>query len=218
VMFSEKYNFPWGGAMAMLRAKMEVTHLHEIWETAVSDDLSLNQALHQRGYQIEFIPQCTVITFSQATARSFLQWATRQVAITRAFNRPLWNYGLAAYSSFTLLTLFGIASLVAGITFSTAWLLPAALLLTPSILGIFRSSMRVTAFARSLPEFASKFEGNRWAHSIGSLIVPWIMTYCIIKSARMNEITWRDRKYKLTGQTTVAPSPSISQASPQKRT
>ena len=204
VMFSGKYNFPWGGAMAILKETMNATGLRAVWQTAVSDDLSLNRALRDHNYRIEFLPQCTVITRSQTTARDFLKWACRQVAITRAFNRELWVYGLVAYGFFTLLSVLAIASIIAGITLSQVWLLPAALLLTPEILGVFRSNGRVKSFKRALPEFAQDLEGGRLGHSIASLIVPWIMTYCIIRSAGTDEIEWRGRKYKLNGKRTLA--------------
>jgi len=190
----------------MLRDKMNEIQLRSLWETAVSDDLSLNRALREHNYRVDFLPQCTVVTHSQPTARSFVTWAIHQIALTRAFNRTLWNYGLTAFSFFTVASACGLASLIAGIILSPAWLLPAALLLLPSVLGVFRSSQRVQAFRQALPEFASEFETNRWAHSIASLIVPWIMTYCIIKSARNDEIEWRGRKYKLGEQATLATS------------
>jgi hypothetical protein len=204
VMFSEKYNFPWGGAMALLTETMNTIQLRPKWETAISDDLSLNQALRAHGYRIEFLPQCTVITYGGATARSLVEWAVRQISLTRTFSPRLWEYGMAAYGLFALLSAFAVTALVAGILSSPAWLLPAALLLVPSILGAFRSNQRISTFKRALPEFAPTFDGNRWAHSIASLIVPWIMTYCIIKSARTHEIEWRGRKYNLTDQTTLA--------------
>jgi cellulose synthase/poly-beta-1,6-N-acetylglucosamine synthase-like glycosyltransferase len=200
VMFNEEYNFPWGGAMAILKDTMNTIHLRTSWETAVSDDLSLNGALREHNYRVYFIPQCTVLTYSRATARSFLAWAIRQTALTRVFNRRLWNYGLTAYSLFTVISALGVATLIAGITLSTTWLLPAALLIASPMLGVFRSNQRIGTFERALPEFASYLEKNHWAHSIASLIVPWVMTYCILKSARTNEIEWRGRKYRLTGQ------------------
>ena len=199
LMFNEKYNFPWGGGMAILKDKMKAIQLRTLWETAISDDLSLNQALRDHNYRICFLPQCTVITRSQPTAQSFLRWSTRQVALTRVFNHKLWSYGLGAYGLFTLFAALGVVALIVGITLSLKWLLPAVLLLAPSILGVFRSNQRIRTFKRALPEFAADFERNRWAHSIASLIVPWIMTYCIIRSARMNEIEWRGRRYKLIG-------------------
>jgi ceramide glucosyltransferase len=204
VMFSERYNFPWGGAMALLKETLKEINIHAIWESAISDDLSLNQSLRDHGYRVAFIPQCTVITYNQTCTRSFVEWAIRQVAITRVFNPQLWDYGLAAYSSFTVLSILAVVSLFAGIVWSAIWLVPAVLLFTPSILGILRSSRRLTTLKHALPEFASDFERSRWAHAIASLIVPCIMTYCIIKSTRTNQVEWRGRKYKLTGQTGFA--------------
>ena len=206
VMFSEKYNFPWGGAMAMLREKMDEIHLEALWETAISDDLSLNRALRDHNLRVDFVPKCTVVTYSQSTGRSFLGWASRQTTLTRAFNRGLWEYGLVAYGFFTVLSILGAASLIAGLTISREWLLPGALLLAPSIVGVIRSSQRVTTFERALPEFALDFERNRLAHSIASLIVPWVMTYCITRSVRTQIVEWRGRKYKLTGQAMHAPT------------
>jgi hypothetical protein len=217
LMFNERYNFPWGGAMAILSQKMKDINIRRVWELALSDDLSLNAALRQHNYRTVFLPQCTVATHNQANMQSFLNWATRQVALTKAFNKRLWNYGLAAYTFFTASMTLGATSLIAGLTLSKEWLLPAALLFAPSVLGVFRSSQRITTFKRAQPTFAAEFERNRWSHSTASLIVPWIMTYCIIKSARMKEIEWRGRRYKLNGQTTVASTRSFPETTPQER-
>jgi cellulose synthase/poly-beta-1,6-N-acetylglucosamine synthase-like glycosyltransferase len=199
LMFSERYNFPWGGAMAIRTETMNAIGMPRVWEDAVSDDLSLNSALRKHDYRTNFLPQCTVATYNRATARSFFTWATRQIALTRAFNRALWRYGFAAYAFFSILMILALASLAAGVLWSPNWFIPSALLFTPSILGILRSSQRITTFKRAMPGYAREFEKNRVVDSIASLIVPWIMTYCIIKSARINEIEWRGRKYKLTG-------------------
>jgi len=204
LMFDERYSFPWGGAMAILTQKIKDIDIRTVWDTAISDDLSLNLALRKHSYQTLFLPQCIVATHNQATMQSFLRWATRQVALTRAFNKKLWNYGLAAYGFLTTTMVLSVISITLGFAWSDVWFLPAAMLLAPSVLGVLRSSQRITTFKRALPEFASEFERNRWPHSIASLIVPLIMTYCIIKSARMREIEWRGRRYKLTGQTTLA--------------
>jgi cellulose synthase/poly-beta-1,6-N-acetylglucosamine synthase-like glycosyltransferase len=203
-MFDERYNFPWGGATAILTQKLKEIGIREIWETAISDDLSLNAALRNHNYRAAYIPQCTVATYNQATLQSFLKWATRQVALTKAFNPKLWKYGSAAYTFFTVVFALGFVSLIAGFIYSRAWFLPAILLFAPSILGVFRSNQRITTFKRAMPEFADDFDRNRWTDSIASLIVPSIMTYCIFKSARMTEIDWRGRRYKLSGQSTLA--------------
>lgn len=199
LMFNERYNFPWGGAMAIRTEKMNSVDIQSVWEHAISDDLSLNSALREHGYRTIFVPQCTVATHNRATARSFFNWAGRQVALTRAFNPELWRYGFAAYAFFSILPMLALGSLAAGVLSSPTWLIPSALLFTPSILGTLRSSQRITTFKRAMPGHAQEFEKNRGADSVASLILPWIMTYCIVKSARTNEIEWRGRKYKLAG-------------------
>jgi cellulose synthase/poly-beta-1,6-N-acetylglucosamine synthase-like glycosyltransferase len=203
VMFDDRYNFPWGGAMCVLSRTLKAINIRNEWKNAISDDLSLNVLLRKGNYRTVFLPQCIVATYNQTKMRDFLRWATRQVALTRVFNRRLWRYGLAAYLFFAVVMVLGILSVVE-LSLSIAWLLPAALLLSPSILGVVRSNERLKTFERAAPEFAAEFERNRWAHSMTSLIVPWIMTYCILMSSRVQEIEWRGRKYKLAGESKLA--------------
>lgn len=190
--------------MAILTQTMKEINIRGVWEGAISDDLSLNAALRNHNHRTIFLPQCTVATYNRATMQSFLKWATRQVALTKTFNRRLWNYGSAAYGFFAAVLALGVVSLIAGLISSKVWLLPAVLLFAPSILGVFRSNQRITSFKRAMPDFAADFDRNRWADSIATLIVPWVMTYCIFKSARMREIEWRGRIYKLSGQSALA--------------
>ena len=204
--------------MAILAEKMKTIDLRMVWETAISDDLSLNEVLREHNYRTVFVPQCTVATYSQTTLRSFLNWATRQVTLTRTFNRKLWNYGLAAYAFFTITVALGIVSLIEGLAWSEVWFVPAVLLFTPSVLGVYRSNQRMSTFKRALPEFAADFERNRWLGSIASLIVPWVMTYCIFKSARTKEIEWRGREYKMPGQNVHASTRSFPETSIQQGT
>lgn len=74
LMFNERYNFPWGGAMAIRTEKMKTIDIQRVWKDAISDDLSLNSALRKQRYRTIFVPQCTVATHSQTTARTFFTW------------------------------------------------------------------------------------------------------------------------------------------------
>lgn len=204
LLFDDRYNFPWGGAMAVRAETLDEIGINHIWANAVSDDLTLNAALRKHGYRTTFLPQCTVATFNHTHLHQFIRWATRQTALTKAFNRALWNYAAAAYAFLDSVFLLGIVGLVLGATVSPAFLLPAALLLTPSVLGIFRSAQRNSTFNRAMPELKEEFRGAKLREAIVSLIVPWVMTYCIIESARMHEIEWRGRTYKLPEMNTLA--------------
>jgi ceramide glucosyltransferase len=198
LLFDNRYNFPWGGAMAIRSKTLEEIGINLVWANALSDDLALNAALRKHGYRTMFLPQCTVATFNQSDLPHFIRWATRQTALTRAFNRGLWNYAAAAYAFLDFIFLLGVAGLMFGATVSPAFMIPAALLLSPSVLGIFRDVQRSSTFCQAMPEFRDGFRRTRWKEAIVSLIVPWVMTYCIIASARLHEIEWRGRTYKLT--------------------
>ncbi len=205
LLFNNRYNFPWGGAMAVRAETLDRIRIRQVWSTAVSDDLTLNYALRKHGYRILFLPQCAVATFNHTNLHDFLNWATRQTTLTRAFNRGLWNYALAAYAFFDFVFLLGLVSVLLGAMVAPAWFVPSALLFTPSVFGILRSAKRNSTFSRAMPEFKEEFERTGLRQAIASFIVPWVMTYCIIKSARTHEIEWRGRIYRLTGMERLAP-------------
>ncbi len=206
LLFDDRFNFPWGGAMAIRAETLERVQITQIWADAISDDMTLNLALRRHRYRIAFLPQCTVATFNHATLHSMTKWATRQTALTRTFNRGLWNYALAAYGFFDLVFMLGLVSLILGLVSDQIWFVPSILLLSPEFLGMIRSHQRCKAFERAMPYFKEEFERNRASQAMASLIVPWVMTCCIIKSAVTHEIEWRGRTYKLTGMTPIAPS------------
>jgi len=197
ILFSNRYNFPWGGATAIRAETLDRINIHEIWSEAVSDDMSLNSALKNKGYMIRFLPQCTTATFADNNLQHFLSWAIRQTILTRVYNHSLWRYATVAYSFFDLTSVLGIITAGLCVLFSSSWLLPSVLLLSPTLLGPFRSLHRNSTFKRAMPQFREKFEKAAYKQAIASLIVPWVMTYCIIKSSRSREIEWRGRKYML---------------------
>ncbi len=206
LLFDHRYNFPWGGAMAVRAETLEKINIREAWTNAISDDMTLNHALRKHGYSVSFLPQCTVATFSEISREEFLAWATRQTTLTKFFNRGLWNYALAAYAFFDFVFLLALMSLSLGILLGPVWFVPAILLFTPSVLGIMRSIQRNSAFRRAMPEFSNDFRRTSLGEAIASLIVPGAMTYCMIKSARTQEIEWRGRAYNLSGVKPVASS------------
>jgi len=198
LMFDEKYNFPWGGAMALRKETLNQIHLKSIWKDAVSDDLTLNIALRVNGYHTIFLPQCTVATFTKNITRTkLLKWVINQTALTRTYHRRLWNYALTAYLFFNVTFILGLVALTLGFLDTTSWLIPCILLLTPLPLGIVRSRSRRNAFKRALPWLSRDFEKFSSRMSLSTLIVPWIMTFCIFKSISTREIEWRGRSYSL---------------------
>ena len=197
LLFDDKYNFPWGGAMAARADILDKIKITEVWSTAVSDDLSLNAALREHGFRIFFLPQCMVASMSNITFPNFIKWATNQTALVRAYYRRLWNYALAVFAFFNIIFALGVTSLLAGFLLNPTWFIPAFLLLLPSTTSVLRSKARSDLFKHVMPAMQSQFELKSRMDRIASLIVPWIMSYCILKSSRIQEIEWRGHTYKL---------------------
>jgi len=197
LLFNARYNFPWGSSMAVRTETLNKIGIENAWATAISDDMALNSALRQHGYSIVFLPQCTVATFNQSDLPHLLEWATRQTVLTRVFNPKVWRYALVAYAFLDLVFLLGLVGLSLGVMLNPIWLIPSALLLTPTVTGLMRSGQRYSTFRRALPHFNTEFERDHYPHVAASFLGPWIMMYCIIKSSLTHEIEWRGRKYNL---------------------
>lgn len=197
LLFNDRYNFPWGGAMAIRSETLDRIDIRGIWSGAISDDMSLNSALKMHGYKIFFLPQCTAATFTHDNLQGFLRWATRQTTLTRVYNHGLLRYAALAYGFLDFTFVLGIISAGLGVMVASSWFLPSVLLLCPTALGILRSFHRNSTFKRALPHFRQQFKRAAYKEAIASLVVPWIMAFCIIKSSRTHEIEWRGRRYKL---------------------
>ncbi|HKM78571.1 MAG TPA: glycosyltransferase family 2 protein [Candidatus Bathyarchaeia archaeon] len=197
LMFDDKYNFPWGGAMAIRAETLDRLQIQKVWSDAISDDLTLNTALRKHGYRIRFLPQCTIATFMEkATPANLLRWTTNQIALTKTYNRKLWNYALVVYAFFDLTFITGLLAFVMGLLRAPVWFALATLLLSPLPIGIIRSWRRYVTFRYAMPTLR-EHPISRLKWSLASLIVPWIMTFGILKSTITSEIEWRGTKYKL---------------------
>lgn len=198
VLFSSRFNFPWGGGIAVRSETLDDVGIEAAWENAISDDMALNSALRHHGYTISFIPQCTVATFNETDLPHLLEWATRQTVLTKVFNPSVWNYGLVAYTFLDLEFLLAVLGLSLSILLDPVWLIPTVLLLTPAFSGFLRSTQRCLTFERALPQWRTELKKNRFRHVVASSVVPWLMMYSIIKSVFTNEIDWRGRRYSLS--------------------
>jgi len=197
LLFDDRFNFPWGGSMALRSDTLESIRIGEVWANAVSDDMTVNRALRSHGYRIVFLPQCTVATFNKTSFRGFIEWATRQTTLIKVFNRGLWNYALLAYGLFDTALLLGVAGFLLGLFLEASWFLPGILLVTPSLLGVLRSYQRCLTFKTAMPYWRNEFEKTCFKVTLASPIVQWVMAYCIFRSAVTRRIVWRGRTYML---------------------
>jgi len=89
----ERRNFAWGGSTALRRADFETLGIHDAWRRALSDDLVLTRCLRAAGRRIRFVPQALVASTDRTTLGGFLEFATRQMIITRICAQQTWRRG-----------------------------------------------------------------------------------------------------------------------------
>jgi ceramide glucosyltransferase len=98
----QKVNFCWGGATAIRRRTFESIGVRRLWETSVSDDLSMTIAVRQAGLRVHFVPQALVPSSDGTTLRGFWAFARRQLIITRVYTPEIWLTGFTLCSTMVI--------------------------------------------------------------------------------------------------------------------
>ena len=69
-----KFNFVWGGSVAMRRETFVREKIAERWKNALSEDYLITQTMHRIGLSIRFVPRCVLPSDEEATW-AFVQWS-----------------------------------------------------------------------------------------------------------------------------------------------
>lgn len=100
-------NIPWGGSLAFKTRYLHQTHLLELWEQALCEDVPSYQAIKAHQLKIQFVPSVLMVNREECTIESFLQWVTRQFLLVRLYHPSWWG---ALFYSVNTLSLILIAS------------------------------------------------------------------------------------------------------------
>ena len=98
----DKHNFCWGGATAIRKATFEKTGIAKRWDRALSDDLQVTLAMRAAGLQIRFVPQAIIPSADRTTISGLIEFARRQLIITRICSPRMWWAGLTLTVNFML--------------------------------------------------------------------------------------------------------------------
>lgn len=197
MMGEHAHNFAWGGSMAIRRSEFERLRVAEkYWQGTVSDDYAITRAVREAGGAIRFEPRCLVATESRASFEEFMRWTSRQIIITRVNHARYWALGLASYSLYGLVFVWG-AVLIA--VFGVIWhrAAAAAFLVAISLLSMAKGRLRTKAAQKILPA-----EAARWGRYGGCYwklapLVPWIMLFNFVFAAFARRIEWSGTVYEL---------------------
>ncbi|MCB1021391.1 MAG: glycosyltransferase [Bryobacterales bacterium] len=188
-------NFAWGGSMALRRATFEKAKVAEYWQGAVSDDYRLTHAIEDAGLEIRYAPAAMAATTGACSRHEFLDWAVRQMKITRVYRTKLWVAGLIAHIVYCGAT---VACLVA-----TAMGEPVGLgaLVVTTLPGMAKGAMRGYCGRLMFPEREDWFDRHGGVYFWYTPLATWIWLYAFLGSAGSKVIHWRGYVYELIDST-----------------
>jgi ceramide glucosyltransferase len=193
-----KENFAWGGSMAMRAAdfhRLEIAARH--WARTVSDDYAVTRAVRQSKGKIHFEPRCLVRSEEESSFGDFLDWANRQIVLTRVYAPHLWRMGLVAHSLYVATWIMGLSLMVLG-GLSNTWRIALAAWLAGIVaLGMSKARLRTVAARELFPEEAARLArlgGRYWQLQP---VVPWIMFWNFLRAGFTRRIEWAGSTYKI---------------------
>jgi len=194
-------NFAWGGSMAIRAADFHRLKVAErYWASAVSDDYALTRAVRAAQGRIRFEPRCLVASHEESSWSAFLNWANRQIIITRVYMPHLWVMGLAAYLLYALTVLLGLGLLVWPaplIANARQRILVAGILLVIHLLGVAKGRIRSIVAREIFPEEADLLRRRGACYWQLAPLVPWVMLVNFVTAGATRRIEWRGIRYEL---------------------
>jgi ceramide glucosyltransferase len=184
-------NFAWGGATAIRRSTFDEARVIDFWKGTISDDYRLTTALQKSGWGIRFVPGAMVATTGSCTAREFLDWAARQLLITRVYRGKLWLAGFVSHIIYCGAMLMSVAI---GATGNPLGLAGFVLTVLP---GMAKGGMRGYAARLMFADREEWLDRHGWAYFWLTPIATWVWLYAFARSAVTRRIEWRGNVYEL---------------------
>ncbi len=193
-----KTTHAWGGAMAIRREVFSQANLEEVWNKAVSDDLTLTMGVRKLGLTLEFVPQCIAVSYESSTLRETLEFTNRQSLISRIYFPPLWWATAIGHACANLLMAYGCASvLIWSATGAAAYLIGSTcLLLLP--LQLVNAVWLFSTVKDLLPvQIQTDVQFLRWHYVMTAPLASVMTLVNTVHSAATRQITWRGITYEL---------------------
>jgi cellulose synthase/poly-beta-1,6-N-acetylglucosamine synthase-like glycosyltransferase len=199
-------NFCWGGSMAIRRETFERARVLDCWRHSVSDDYSMSIAVRAAGLTIHYEPRCLTGSHGRTRLREFLQWATRQLLLTRVYSPRLWSLAFIFQIPFVAGWWWLVGNCAVDITRllqGAPNLYPHSL--WPRILSIFmiyclsmvRGIYRLKAITLIRADSRSEILRYAWAHVLMAPLVSTVTAYALLASLLTRRLEWRGVEYEL---------------------
>jgi cellulose synthase/poly-beta-1,6-N-acetylglucosamine synthase-like glycosyltransferase len=197
-----RFNQAWGGSMAIRLGVFRMLAIDRIWQTTLSDDLSLSGAVKKAGLKVAFVPACLVASREQMTWRGLFEFGRRQFLITRVSAPKTWWFGLCS-SLYSVLGLWGGAALAlyAASIQSQHVLFFAAVPVVFFLGQLARAILRQRMARKLLNNEHYAMQAACAADCLAFWLWSLVLLLLIVSSAFGRTICWRGIRYKLLSAT-----------------
>jgi len=206
-----RFSQAWGGSMAIRSDLFDQLGIKQIWEEALSDDLSLTHAVRKAGYRIVFVPACLVASHHSTSWAGLVEFGRRQFLIARVYAFYTWLFGLLG----VLLSVLGFwlppvlavclwrsraaPSLQNGDCLS--WSLWTGLFGVVLLAQLMQALLRQRMASKLMSDSVSDLKIAAWADILGFWIWSLVLLFLVLSSAVGRTIYWRGVRYRLLGPT-----------------
>ncbi len=199
---NDRFDFAWGGSMAMLADTAERGGLIDLWLGALSDDYQVTRMARQLKQRIYFLPECIVESPMDMTLSDLAEFARRQYVITRTHEPWFFWRGLGVVAMYVAAVVSAWGALLS-LPWTRHWALGA--LAGVAVVIVFvcnqvRSGWRRYAVQElfgsgTFERLAPALRLDRWA-----ITAIMALNLGMLASAAFGRhITWRGKRYELRG-------------------
>ncbi|HOL89101.1 MAG TPA: glycosyltransferase [Anaerohalosphaeraceae bacterium] len=194
-----RFNLAWGGSMAIRVDTFRRLNLEQVWASALSDDLSLSEAVAKAGLKIAFVPACMSASYESVSWKELWEFGRRQFLITRVYRPRMWLFGFFS-SVFAVFGLWGgVAAAVWTLrTGRPSWIL----LLWPAVFAFcqwLHAFLRQRMIGRLLEKDWDRLKPAARADLALFWLFSIILLGVIAASAVGRTLIWRGIRYRLRG-------------------
>jgi ceramide glucosyltransferase len=190
-------NFTSGAANAIKRTIFDTADIRTALDRSISDSFAITNSVRKLGLQIEFVPQCLVISPDNSTLLETLKWTNRQTIISRVYSPPFWWMVFITYSFSNTMLILGIFLLLLGVAGEYMFLLPSLLMLSIIPLEIISALILLPVIQQLIPEHKTQINQLKWRYFLFTPFASILIMVNSLVSLTTNEIVWRGVRYKL---------------------
>ena len=196
-LLGENSPFAWGGAMAMRVEDFERMQIRQHWRTALSDDLTLSNAVRRSGLRIAFVPELLAATPAYTDMKQTLEFTTRQMLITRIYMPVVWWQTMLGFFLYSAIFWSGLVVVIVDILRGIPITILPLLLMLIVAQSACNAWVGLTIAIHCLPEYRVTLVKTRWAFVFMEPIMALLYLYNIVASSLHRRIVWRGIIYEM---------------------